>query len=111
MITESLLFGFAGGAAGIALAVAGVPLLLSLIPIRLPMWTKFSTDWRVLGFALAVSLLTSLVFGVAPALGGSRVDLTNSLKEGGRGQTTGAGRHSFRHCLWSRKWRFRSRCW
>ena len=99
LITESLLFGLAGGVAGIALAVAGVPLLLSLIPIQLPLWMKFSTDWRVLGFALAVSLLTSLVFGVAPALGSSRVDLTNSLKEGGRGQTTGAGRHLLRHCL------------
>ena len=38
----------------------------------------FSTDWRVLGFALAVSSLTSLIFGVAPAFGASRVDLTGA---------------------------------
>ncbi len=99
LVTESALFGLAGGAAGIALAVAGIPLLLSLIPIDLPIWMTFSTDWRVLGFALAVSILTSLIFGVVPAFGASRVDLTGTLKEGGRGGTAAAHRHLLRNGL------------
>src|SRR5580693_1709367 len=99
LITESLLFGFAGGAAGIVLAVAGIPLLVSLIPIDLPLWMTFSTDWRVLGFALAISILTSLLFGVAPAFGASRVDLTGTLKEGGRSGTAGSRSHLLRNGL------------
>jgi putative ABC transport system permease protein len=99
LITESMLFGLIGGAAGILLAVAGIPVLLSLIPIDLPFWMTFSTDWRVLGFALVVSILTSLLFGVAPAFGASRVELTGSLKEGGRGGTWGAGRRLLRNGL------------
>ena len=99
LVTESMLFGLAGGTAGIALAVAGIPVLLSLIPINLPMWMTFSTDWRVLGFALAVSILTSLIFGVVPAFGASRVELTGALKEGGRGGTVAGSRHLLRNGL------------
>ena len=99
LITESFLLGLIGAVAGILLSVAGVRLLLALIPIDLPMWMTFSTDWRVLGFALTVSLLTSLIFGVAPAFGASRVDLTGALKEGGRAGTAGRGRHFLRNGL------------
>lgn len=99
LITESLLFGLAGGAAGILLSLAGIPLLLTLIPIQLPVWMTFSVDWRVLSFALAVSLITSLIFGVAPAFGASRIDLTSSLKEGGRTGTTGVRRHLLRNSM------------
>ena len=99
LITESALFGVAGGLAGIALAYAGVPALLSLIPIELPRWMTFSIDGRVLGFALAVSVLTSLIFGVAPAFGASRVELTGALKEGGRTGTAGARRNLLRNSL------------
>jgi putative ABC transport system permease protein len=99
LITESILLGLTGAVAGILLSVAGVRLLLALIPIDLPKWMTFSTDWRVLGFALAVSLLTSLIFGVVPAFGASRVDLTGALKEGGRAGTAGVGRHFLRNGL------------
>jgi len=99
LITESILLGLIGAVAGIILSVAGLRLLLALIPIDLPMWMTFSTDWRVLGFALAVSLLTSLIFGVAPAFGASRVDLTGALKEGGRAGTASRGRHFLRNGL------------
>jgi putative ABC transport system permease protein len=99
LITESTLLGLTGAVAGILLAMAGVRLLLALIPINLPKWMTFSTDWRVLGFALAVSLLTSLIFGVVPAFGASRVDLTGALKEGGRSGTASAGRHFLRNGL------------
>ncbi len=99
LITESALFGLAGGLAGVALAYAGVPALLSLIPIELPRWMTFSIDARVLGFAISVSLLTSLIFGVAPAFGASRVELTGTLKEGGRTGTAGARRNLLRNGL------------
>jgi len=99
LITESALFGLAGGLAGVALAYAGVPALLSLIPIELPRWMTFTIDARVLGFALAVSLLTSLIFGVAPAFGASRVEITGALKEGGRTGTAGARRNLLRNSL------------
>jgi putative ABC transport system permease protein len=99
LITESALYGIAGGLAGIALAYAGVPALLSLIPIELPRWMTFSIDGRVLGFALAVSVLTSLIFGVAPAFGASRVELTASLKEGGRTGSVGVRRNLLRSGL------------
>ncbi|HEV2689877.1 MAG TPA: ABC transporter permease [Bryobacteraceae bacterium] len=99
LITESALFGLVGGVAGIALAYAGVPALLSLIPIDLPRWMTFSIDGRVLGFALLVSLATSLIFGVVPAFGSSRVELSGTLKEGGRTGTAGARRSLLRNGL------------
>jgi putative ABC transport system permease protein len=89
LITESLVLGLAGGALGVLLAYAGIPALLSLIPVKLPLWMNFSPDHRVLGFAFAVSLLTTLAFGIVPAFGSFHGDLTDSLKEGGRGGTSG----------------------
>jgi putative ABC transport system permease protein len=89
LITESLLLGLVGGALGVLLAYAGIPALLSLIPVNLPLWMNFSPDSRVLGFAVAVSLLTTLGFGIVPAFGSFHADLTDSLKEGGRGGTSG----------------------
>jgi putative ABC transport system permease protein len=99
LITESLLLGLAGGALGVLLAYAGIPSLLSLIPINLPLWMNFSPDSRVLGFAVAISLLTTLGFGIIPAFGSFHVDLTDSLKEGGRGGTSGARSKFVRHAL------------
>jgi len=99
LVTESTIFGLIGGAAGIALAYAAVPALLSLIPVHLPRWMSFSIDGRVLAFAVGVSLLTSLLFGVIPAFGASRVELTGTLKEGGRTGTAGARRNLLRNSL------------
>jgi putative ABC transport system permease protein len=99
LITESLLLGLAGGALGVLLAYAGIPALLSLIPVDLPLWMNFSPDSRVLGFAVAISLLTTLGFGIVPAFGSLHADLTESLKEGGRGGTSGARSKFMRHAL------------
>jgi putative ABC transport system permease protein len=74
---------------GVVIAYSGIPALLSLIPVNLPLWMNFSPDHRVLGFAFAVSLLTTLGFGIIPAFGSFHGDLTDSLKEGGRGGTSG----------------------
>jgi putative ABC transport system permease protein len=99
LITESLLLGLAGGALGVLLAYAGIPALLALIPVDLPLWMNFSPDHRVLGFAVGVSLLTALAFGIVPALGSFHSDLSDSLKEGGRGGTTGVRGKFMRHAL------------
>jgi hypothetical protein len=57
---------------------------LAAIPIEFPFWMKFDLDGRVIGFTVGVSLLTSLVFGAAPALLALRIELNEVLKEGGR---------------------------
>jgi putative ABC transport system permease protein len=92
LLTESLVLGVTGGALGIMLALWGLDLLLAAIPIDLPFWMKFGLDGRVLGFTAGVTLLTALIFGAAPALQASKVDLNEALKEGGR-SSSGAGRH------------------
>jgi putative ABC transport system permease protein len=92
LLTESLLLGLMGGALGCGLAVWGLDLLLAAIPIDLPFWMRFDLDGRVLGFTAGVTLLTGVIFGAAPALQASKVDLNDALKEGGR-NASGAGSH------------------
>ena len=92
LLTESVVLGVMGGALGLMLAFWGLDLLLAAIPIDLPFWMKFDLDGRVLGFTAGVTLLTALIFGAAPALQASKVDLNEALKEGGRGGA-GAARH------------------
>lgn len=99
LVSESILLGAAGGVLGVLLAYLGIPALLSIIPVELPRWMDFSVDHRVLGFALALSLLTSIGFGIAPALGSSGGDLTSALKEAGRGGTAGVRQKLLRHGL------------
>src|SRR5262249_25039043 len=84
--------GVMGGALGLMLAIWGLDLSPAAIPIDLPFWMKFELDGRVLGFTASVTLLTALIFGAAPALQASQVDLNEALKEGGR-SSSGAGRH------------------
>jgi putative ABC transport system permease protein len=98
MLCESLLLGVLGYLAGKAIAWWGLDLLLAAIPIELPFWMKFNVDGRVLSFTLAVSLITSLIFGAAPALQAARIDLNEALKEGGRSGISGS-RHQLRHLL------------
>src|SRR6185503_15334395 len=92
LLLESLLLAVAGGALGFLLSVGALRLLLTAIPIDLPFWMNFSIDLRVLGFTLAITLLTGLIFGVVPALQTSRVDLNDTLKEGARGSSSGGSR-------------------
>ncbi|HKY42167.1 MAG TPA: ABC transporter permease [Pyrinomonadaceae bacterium] len=92
LMVESLLLALVGGVLGFALSIWALRLLLTSIPIQLPFWMNFSVDLRVLGFTIAITVLTGLLFGVAPALQTSRVDLNDTLKEGGRGTVGGRGR-------------------
>ncbi|HTS25459.1 MAG TPA: ABC transporter permease [Bryobacteraceae bacterium] len=96
---ESLLLALAGGVLGTGLAWIGIPALLSLIPVELPRWMIFRPDYRVWLFALGVSLVTSLAFGLAPAWGASAVDLTRTLKEGGRAGSGGPRQRRLRNVM------------
>ena len=93
LLTESGLLSLAGGGAGLVLGVAGVKALLRVSPAGLPRIGEngagVGVDWRVLGFALGVSLLTGMVFGLFPALAASRANLNLTLKEGGSRLGTG----------------------
>jgi len=97
LLTESLLLAASAGALAMLLAVWGVDLLRTILPGDLPRADEISVDFRVFGFTLAVSLLTGILFGLVPALQGSRADLNETLKEGGRG--SGGGHDRFRGLL------------
>ncbi len=96
-LTESILLAMGGGALGTWLGYAGLRALLTLNTADLPMvgenGAAVTIDWRVMAFAIGVSLVTAIVFGVAPALKGSREDLTAVLKDGGR-QAGGSARQN-----------------
>ena len=83
MLTESLLLGLAGGATGTALAYIFLRALLRLDPGNIPRLNEATLDLRVLFFTLGVSLFTSILFGLLPALTTSRVHLVEFLKSGG----------------------------
>jgi predicted permease len=93
LLTESATLALASGAFGLFLAFWGVPLMMRLLPPDFPRLHEIKLDWRVLGFTLAWSLLTGILFGLAPALQLSRTDAQESLKEIGRG-VAGSLRHN-----------------
>jgi len=99
LLAESLLLAALGGAAGLLLAVWGVYLLVAFGPAGLPRAGEVAVDMRALGFTFAVSLLTGIIFGLAPALQASRPDLNETLKEGMRGATGSAGHRRMRSLL------------
>jgi predicted permease len=104
LLTESLLLSLCGAGVGIFLAVWGVDVLTTLLAgntssfnVRLPRLSEIKVDAVAFVFTLGISLLTGVLFGLAPALGSSKPDLNQVLKESGRG-TTG-GRRSLRETL------------
>ena len=95
LMIESLVLALLGGMLGLILAFGGNRLLLSFSPDNVPRMDEIGIDYRVLVFALAVSVLTSLFFGIIPALRTSKPDLQEGLKEGTRGLWALGGRRIF----------------
>ncbi len=98
LLTESVLIAMLGGVAGVGLAIWGVDLLVALKPANLPRLETIGVDGRALLFTLVVSVLTGVVFGLAPVWQATRANVSDALKEGGRGET-GAGKHRLRSAL------------
>lgn len=97
LLTESILLSLIGGALGLVLTLVGLRFLVRLGPDTLPRLNEIAIDARVLAFTFAVSLTTGVVFGLAPAIRSSRVDLNGVLKDSGR--STGAGHNRARNAF------------
>jgi putative ABC transport system permease protein len=98
LLTESLVLSILGAVCGLALAYSGVAALGALVPADIANASTLSVDGNVLGFALLLTILSAIAFGLAPALAASGTDLNDSLKQGGRTQV-GAGSHLLRDSL------------
>jgi predicted permease len=99
LLTEILLLFVLGGIAGFAILFFTRKFLLELIPESLPRLNDISIDWGVLAFALAVSVVAGIVFGLAPAWLMSRFDLTGTLRQEGRGSSASRERSRARQIL------------
>jgi predicted permease len=99
LLTESLLLAFLGCALGLVFAIWGVDALIALGPEQLPRLQAVHMDARVLGFAALITVLTSVIFGLAPALATLRADVNQALKDGDRGTTPSSGRGGLRNAL------------
>jgi predicted permease len=91
LLMESLVLSLAGGAAGLLLARAAIGAGASLLADQIPRAEDASVDARVLLFVLAASILTGILSGAVPALRAGRTDVNDTLKEGGRSDSAGAG--------------------
>ena len=98
-LCESVLLSLAGGALGLALARGSVALVARLGPASIPRLTQATVDGRLFLFALARSVFTGILFGIAPAIQGSRTNLNAALTEGGRGGTVGRAARRLRSAL------------
>lgn len=98
LLTESILLSAFGGALGLMFAAWGTDLLVRLIPENIPRIAEIRLDPVVLGFTFLVAVATGVLFGLAPALHASRLDLRESLNESGR-TTAGSARHTLRSAL------------
>lgn len=100
-LTESLLLGVFGGACGLTIAYWGTVLLraVAIRNIGIPGVREMSMDWRVVLYCLGISILTSVIFGLAPALQASKADLNETLKETGLSVTSESGRRHLRSAL------------
>ncbi len=89
LLTESVLLGLVGGTAGIAIAALSIYVARRMHPGNIPRLDELSMDFRVFAFTFFISIVTGIIFGLAPALRASRVELTASLKAGARGSLSG----------------------
>jgi len=99
LMTESVVLSVAGGALGLLLAIWGTRVIVAAMPDNIPRTGEITIDSNVMLFTIALSLLTGLLFGLAPAIQASKSDLHNSLKEGSKGQSSGVRHNRTRSVL------------
>ncbi len=99
LLTESVLLSLLGGALGLLFAVWGKSLVESLALEVAPTLTNIEMDFRVVAFTFALSIVTGILFGLAPALHTSKTNLSDALKEGGRQANANPGRNRLRNTL------------
>ncbi|MGA2851967.1 MAG: ABC transporter permease [Terracidiphilus sp.] len=99
LLTESLLLFVLGGITGFAVLFCGRKFLLQFIPESLPRLNDISISWGVLSFAMLISVAAGTIFGLAPAWLTSRLALTETLRQEGRGSNGSRRRSSLRHAL------------
>src|SRR2546423_4419231 len=99
LLTESVVLAICGGAAGVVFAKWGLDALIALAPTNLPRSGEIHLDAGVLLFSLGLSVVTGLLFGIAPAWLAARADVNEALKQGTRGSTEGGARGRLRSAL------------
>ena len=98
LLTESVVLAVLGAALGLLLAFFGLRILMAVDPTSLPPLAPVRLDWTVVAFTLVLGVVTTIVFGLAPALRTLRINLVESLREGGQ-QTVGGHRQRLRNLL------------
>ncbi|MGD0444999.1 MAG: ABC transporter permease [Edaphobacter sp.] len=98
-LLESLVLSIAGGAVGLAFAAAALRVGVKVLPETLPRISEIGLDWRVIGFALGVAVLTGVICGLAPAFAAIRTNVNDTLKEGGRTGSSAGGHARLRSAL------------
>src|SRR4029077_1058478 len=99
LLTESVLLSLGGGILGLVIAWSSLGPLLKLSAGTVPTVFDVSLDPAVLAFTLVMSIVTGLIFGIAPAMRTTKQDLRGTLNEGSRGSTAGPGHHRLRGAL------------
>jgi len=98
-LLESLVLSVTGGVIGLTLAALALRIGTNLLPETLPLISNIGLDWTVAAFALALAIVTGVLCGVAPAFAAIRTSVNETLKEGGRTGTSGAGHARLRSGL------------
>jgi len=99
LFTESTILALAGGAVGLLIAFWGLAAITRLLPADFPRLNEIHMDLRVLGFTFAASMLTGILFGLAPAFQISRSDVQKAIRETGRGAAGSLRQSRFRQAL------------
>ncbi|MFB3111406.1 MAG: ABC transporter permease, partial [Gemmatimonadales bacterium] len=99
LLAESVVLALAGGAVGTGLSFVGIRAFGLFNPGGIPRLSEVVVDWRVLAFAVTLSMLTGMLFGMVPAFQSAKTDVTNALKDGAQGVTAGRHRARLRNSL------------
>ncbi|PYL06317.1 MAG: hypothetical protein DME34_09280, partial [Verrucomicrobia bacterium] len=99
LLIESVLLSVIGGVAGIVAAIWGLDVLTAVGAKTVPRLREVNLDATVLFLTFVISVATGILFGIAPAVASAKPELTEALKEGGRGTSSGARRNQLRNSL------------